>query len=179
MTPIAEKRIPLTLDKERVLIFNCNTMVAYEEATGKFFLDTIASLYDALKPLLDARLAVKAGKTDQPMVTGMEVVRRVPMTQLRALVWAACHEYKNDEPVWPLTITQVGRYIRLDNLVQVFQLFLLGHSKNSPTEKELGESQPSSASLAEPAAAPQTNGGERSIELPEDAFDSVNGKLDG
>ena len=55
MNPIAETRIPIMLDVGRMMVFNANTMCAYEEATGKFFLDTVASLYEAMKPALDKK----------------------------------------------------------------------------------------------------------------------------
>ena len=146
--------------------FSANSMVAYEEATGKFFLDTVASLYDVMRPLIEAQ---KAGLPAN--ANPLEIVRNVPMKDLRALIWASLHEYVNDEPVWPLTIHQVGRMLQLNDIPRVFTAFLKGQSKNSPTTEEMGESQTPPV-LPNPRVTSKEadGGGERSIELPADAF---------
>jgi hypothetical protein len=106
----------------------------------------------------------------------MEILKHVPMTDLTAMIWAGLHEYDaNDEPIWPLKLTQVRRLVNVATIPQLFLTFLRGQASNSPTNGELGESQ----ALSEPVktdngpATARTNGiggGERSIELPEDAF---------
>jgi hypothetical protein len=168
---IAETRVPITLDKEYVLYFNANTMCAFEEATGKNFLATVASLYDAYKPMLDA---TRNGNEPVAAIASMDIVRRVPMTELTALIWAGLHTYsENDEPHWPLTLAQVRRMITLATIPKLFLSFLRGQSANNPTAAEMGESPALSATPeTTPAAAPKTpeDGGERSIVLPEDAF---------
>jgi hypothetical protein len=171
---IAETRIPITLDKEYVLFFNANTMCAFEEATGKNFLATVAALYEAYKPLLDAQ---KAGATVTPAVAAGDVIRHVPIADLTALIWAGLHTYDaNDMPTWPLTLGHVRRLINMTTIPKLFLSFLKGQSANSPTEAEMGESPAQSETTAAPTppsstASPQAiNGGERSIALPEDAF---------
>lgn len=166
LNKISETRIPITLDKEYVLYFNANTMCAFEEATGKNFLSTVASLYEAYKPMLNNGKDAAAGSLD--------VIRKVPMSDLTALIWAGLHTYDNkDEPTWPMTLSQVRRLITVESIPRLFLSFLKGQTANSPTTAEMGESQ----ALSEPSnqatktAPPQpVNGGERSIELPVDAF---------
>jgi hypothetical protein len=96
------------------------------------------------------------------------------MVQLRALIWAALHEYDaNDDPVWPLTLNQVGRLLKITDLTRIFSLFLTGHAENSPTRDELGES-PAEAEKSGKNNSRAKNGagagGEPGIELPEAAF---------
>jgi hypothetical protein len=168
---ITETRIPITLDKEYVLYFNANTMCAFEEATGKNFLATVASLYEAYKPILPVK-----GGTDVT-ASSLELIRKVPMSELTALIWAGLHTYNDkDEPVWPLTLSQVRRLISVETIPKLFLTFLRGQTVNSPTTAEMGESQalsePSETKTKTPETAPKqaVNGGERSIELPVDAF---------
>lgn len=179
MANIAESRIPIMLDKQRIMIFNANTMSAYEEATGNFFLDTVARLYEALKPSFDkAREDAKKEGVELSEVISLkplEIARRIPMKELRALVWAAVHEYKEDDvPFWPLTINQIGRYISTSNVASIFLTFLKGQANNSPTEGEMGESPAPVVSgnidAKKPHLVPE-NGGAPSIVLPADAFD--------
>jgi hypothetical protein len=180
LNPIAERRVPITLGGvERVLVFNLNSFTAYEEATDKFFLDTVATLYDVVTAAREKAIAAKdLNANGDPRINPLEVIRHVSMKALRALLWASLHEYdKSGEPHWPLTISQVGRLLQPEDIVPVFTSFLKGQSLNSPTREEMGESAaqlPKAATApAEAAPAVQSNGtagGERSIELPVDAF---------
>jgi hypothetical protein len=181
------------------LRFNANTMVSYEAVTGKMFLDTVAILYDvidvakksvskaAVEPI---KIAIAEGNGDLTAdavaedsklaaVSAFDIIRKVPMQDLRALIWASLHEYgKNptdpDEPSWPMTIGKVGRMIQLQDIPRIFSAFLRGQIKNSPSKEELGESRaPSEAASSGDGRALRTaavGGGERSINLPEDAF---------
>jgi hypothetical protein len=172
LNDISETRIPITLDKEYVLYFNANTMCAFEEATGKNFLATVAALYDAYKPFLETR---KNGAGQPAALASLDVIRHVPMSELTALIWAGLHTYDDkDEPHWPLTLSQVRRLINVSTIPRLFLSFLRGQTANSPTTAEMGESQALSETPEKPTSAtapPQAvNGGERSIELPEDAF---------
>jgi hypothetical protein len=180
MSPIAEKRVPVTLGGvERVLVFNINTMCQYEEATDKFFLDTVATLYEVVTAAREKAVAANdLNAKGDPNINPLEVIRHVSMKALRALLWAALHEYDKDgEPHWPLTMAQVGRLLQPEDIVPVFTKFIQGQSRNSPTREEMGESvaQLPKAATAPAEAAPAassngTAGGERSIELPADAF---------
>jgi len=180
--PIMETVIPVKLADgvDRKMIFNCNTMVAYEETTGKFFLDTVADLYDVLRvtvvtreglpPSPDLKDAVAPAEARQ---SGMTIMRKVSMVDLRAMLWASLHEYNaNGEPHWPLTLQQVGRLLKFDMVPKVFLAFINGQLANSPTGAELGESPaPRLEVVGGSAAAPVPSnggakpGGELSTEL--------------
>jgi hypothetical protein len=175
---IAETRIPITLDKERVMYFNANSMTAFEDATGKFFLDVVASLYDVMRPMIEqVRKNQKLSKGDPGIVpiSSGEILRKVSMKDLTALLWASIHEYDSkDEPHWPLTLGQVRRYITPTSIPKIFHDFLAGQTSNSPTVAEMGESpaSPAPPPINGNTAALKTDpaGGERSTELPVDAF---------
>jgi hypothetical protein len=167
---IAETTVPIEIGgQKRLMYFNGNTMTAYEQATGKFFLDTLAKLYDVMRPILEAS---KNGNGKPSGVDGMEIMRHVSMTDLRALLWAALHEYgPNDEPRWPLTIGQVGRLITPSSVSGIFSAFLRGQAANSPTSEELGESVPPAPAKAA-VPSPGNGSGAFGTVLPEGAFDS-------
>ena len=179
MQPMAEMHVPITLADgvERTMRFNANSMIAYEEATGEFFLEAVASLYDVMQPVIAKhRKAKEAKASDAELATlSFDILRLVSIKKLRALLWSTLHEYdKQDEPHWPLTIGQVGRLLQPKDVNRVFTAFLQGQAGNSPTKEEMGES-PAPAptgSLKASAVEPTTDpdGGERSIELPADAF---------
>lgn len=199
MQPFMETRVPISLGGvKRTLVFNVNTMCAYEEATGKFFLDTVASLYDAMAPALTTAIKQAAASAEtgqdaasEPGLDGngasdsqpslgqrnaktspFDIVRKVPMRDLRALLWAALHEYdQNDEPTWPLTLNQVGRMLGMADILPIFTSFLKGQSVNQPSKEEMGESLPAAVDGgASPALKLTADGGDHSIELPASAF---------
>jgi len=161
----AEIRVPVMLDKERFLIFDANAMEAYEEATGKFFLDTVASLYEAMRPVVEMQ-------QKKLKVSNMQLTRHIPVKFLRALVWATCIEYdKDDTPSWPFTLNQMGRVLLPHMILPVFTAFLKGASANSPTTAELGESQAlPKANGTQEEQTEADGGGEPSIDVPASAF---------
>jgi len=173
---IAETRIPVTLGgRERVMVFNANAMVAYEQARGKFFMDTVTGLYDTIFP---AGHLDPDGKPIKVRIDGTDLIRKISMEDLRALLWSTLHDYdKNDDPIWPDTIGKIGRQLTFQNMVPIFIAFLTGVSNNAPTKDELGESTAEETSAepnAEKESAPQTtatNGGAAGIELPAGALD--------
>lgn len=189
MSPDTEVRVPITLSDgvQRWMVFNANTMVAYQTATGKFFLNTVADLYAIMQPFWESGLRAERNKAlakaGQPVpieatsrVSYMDVLRKVSIADLRALLWAALHEYNDkEEPVWSLTEFQVGRLLRPTDIPAVFSDFLKGQAANSPTKAELGESPaPPTKAAAESATKIQAEaGGEPGIDLPVDAFDSI------
>lgn len=172
MTNIAETVIPITLGgQKRAMVFNLNTMAAFEELRKKSFTDTVVKLYEELEPLLRD----KNSSTDAARV-GLRILSRIPMLDLRALLYAALHEYdEDDNPTWPLSVTQIGRMIGPSNILEVFGAFLRGHQENLPTKEEMGEAAgaPATSALADAPIAPtRANGGAASFELPEGVFDS-------
>jgi hypothetical protein len=139
-------------------------MVAYEQVTKKFFLHTVSDLLVAAYPE-----GVEKGIVKNPYA----ILSKVSMEDLRALLWSAMHDYDaSDNPVWPLTLNQVGRLLKLQDIVPAFNAFLKGQTENNPTKSEMGESQAEDTKTKPTDAPPSTQeiGGERGIELPEDAF---------
>ena len=71
LDPIAELTIPITLgNNEYRMRFSGNTMCAYEQETGKFFLSTVSDLFDAVFP-------EGVPKDGTSKVKPMEVMKRV------------------------------------------------------------------------------------------------------
>lgn len=176
MTPVAEVRLSILLDRERALIFNVNTMSAYEQATGNFYWDTMLKLFEfhernqaELKPDVNGRRSLA-----QQIRMGLEMLRHISTRDLASLLWAACHEYEGDVPKWPLTVAQVGRYLKPQDTPRILNLIIQGHSSNNPSRDELGEASgagpQSAAKPAEAARLAVVNGGEASIALPAGVF---------
>ena len=165
LDPIAEVRSTIRLGgKDRTLCFNCNTMVAFEQVTKKFFLSTVSDLLNAAYP---------KGLEKNIVQSPFEILSKVSMEDLRALLWAAMHDYdEDDNPVWPLKINQVGRLLTLSDIVPAFRIFLRGQTANNPTKSEMGESQAEEKTVnhTDTPLITQESGGERGIELPVDAF---------
>ncbi len=173
VTPlIAETRVLVRLGgQDRAMCFDANTFVAFEQSTGKFFMDVVSNLYEMMFP----KGHVDTSGAPVPVkVLGIDIVRKISMEDLRALLWSSFHDYDaNDNPVWPLTINQVGRLLNFQNVIPIFVKFLTGVSANSPTKEELGESSaPASATPPPEPSAPAAamTGGEAGIVLPADAL---------
>ncbi len=177
MIPMAEVRVPFTLDKPRVLIFNYNTIAKYEEISSKangrdmFYWDTMMNLFEVQGKV--AAAAVQQGKGQYAWV---EVMRSLPMRELRFMLYAALHEYgarPTDPPTWPVDITLLSRYINPARTVDVLKAIVEGHQANSPTKEELEASlgpPEKTAGEDRPERAPGESGGTASFELLEDAL---------
>jgi hypothetical protein len=171
---LAEMTIPLELGgKIYTMRFTGNSMVAFEQSTGKFYLDTVQNLYDVIFP--EGHLGAD-GKPAVVRIDGRLLVRKISMTDLRALLWATLHDYNaKDEPIWSLTEAQVGRLLNFRNIAGIFVKFLTGASANSPDAEELGKlpAEPKTAPVPAANEAPLTPaaGGGVGIVLPEGALD--------
>lgn len=173
---LVEMTIPVELGGETYTMrFNANTMAAYETATGEFFMDTVASLYEVVFPKghLDDE-----GKPVVVRIKGLDIVRKISMVKLRALLWSSIHDYNAaDEPAWPMTLPTVGRHLNFQNIPSIFIKFLTGVSSNSPSKDELGKSpaapqtQTATAEGESTDQNTQENGGEAGIKLPAGALD--------
>lgn len=113
----------------RKLFFDLNTFSAFEEVTGRFFLDFLSDLQEGV------RLSKESGDSTQ-------MLRRVSIKQVRAFLWAALHNYTPDgEPEWPLTIGQMSRLIDVNNIGALLPAILSGTTVNmpeTPTEEPEG-----------------------------------------
>lgn len=179
---LAEVRIPIVLDKPRTLIFNLNTMLAFEQISGRFYFDALLELLEiygqATQEARDLKIRLNpvwdgTDPNDPLKLNILKLLRRVSMGTLKFLVWAALHEYtKDDEPKWPLSVGAVGRMILPVRVPEILNLLVQGHTSNSPTSNELGEAD-SAAKAAGPAEVvpmPQSSGGEQSSELHAEDF---------
>ena len=169
----AELVVPVQLGtKEYKMRFSANTMCAFENATGKFYLDVVQKIYEIMFPKghEDAE-----GNIVPVRVSGADILRKVAMSDVRALLWASLHDYdKDDNPIWPLTINQVGRQLTFHNVIPIFIKYLTGASSNSPSKSELGESQAEAKNKTHENGFPPIipdSGGEHGIELPAGALD--------
>ncbi len=134
--------------KKYELVFDLNTFSAYEESTKKSFFDTLAEMVEQLQSLPKN----EQGQVDLSKVSGLALFRAVRITDLQALVWAACHTYDHrDNPVWPFTRNQMGRLIHFGNVMGVAMAFLSGNFANYPTAEERA-----AAEVGEAAGAAET-----------------------
>lgn len=136
------KPVSVTLDgKKYKMWFDLNTFDAFETASGgKFFLEFLASMQEALASIPPIRTD-KHGKSIPPKPEDMfGFLRKLSIKDLRAFVWAALHDYdRNGEPVWPLTIGQMGRLVTTDTIPEIISLVMKGTQDNSPSPDDLKE----------------------------------------
>jgi len=143
--PINEVRIPVVIDRDRTLLFNLNMMSKYEEITKNSYWTTITKMIqfyrDNLGTLkLDDEKALEKYIDANFMGLMAKLACVIPVRDQHALLYAACHEYDgNDEPSWPLTLGQLGRFIKPGVSLFLLSQIIAGHMGNSPTKKELGE----------------------------------------
>jgi hypothetical protein len=124
---MTSKTITINLNgKIEKLHFNLNAFAAFEKVTGRFFLDFLATMQEALQ-------SAKSTGDD------FSFLRKFSITDVRAFLWATLHTYDRDgEPQWPYTLAQVGRLIDLDNVSGVVNAIMTGQAENSPSREEVG-----------------------------------------
>lgn len=163
------KTLAVTIGGKRYhLYFDLNTFAAFEEATGKFFLDFLTSIQE---PLAEAQ------KQGDPML----LMRRISLKDVRALIWAACHTYdKRDEPQWPMTIGQLSKQIDVASMSTLLPKLISGVSDNSPDREETdGEGSRPPDPAEENEDSPRAGGGEGSGVSDESLLASLTLKSDG
>lgn len=180
MTPIAEARLSIHLDRERAMIFNFNTIRKYEES-GKPYWDTMINLFDTYENLQKEIEGLGTAPTARQIGRlNLSVLAHISMTDLQTLVWASVHEYggpKKKTAIWPLEMDEMGMYLHPSRSGELLRLVAKGYMQNAPSKEELGEVSGAGPQIvAPPAEAAQKaseSGGDPSIELPADAFASA------
>lgn len=154
------KPITITLGgKPLQLFFDLNTFVAFEEATGKFFLDFLASLQEAVVGVATSATSGKENGDAQAAVSSaFGILRKLSLKDIRAFLWAAHHTYdKSNEPTWPMTISQIGQLVDVNNIGVLLPQLLRANVPNlQPANPEAPE-RPTEGEEAQ--ALPQNNGG--------------------
>lgn len=120
------KGVQIILDRQRNMVFDANAYSAYEEATGKFFLDTLSQLQEMSGKFL-------ADQSDEQRAR--IVMRGLSVRDIRALVWAACLHEDPD-----LTLDEVGSYlVTIGHIMGAFTAVFRGVNANEPGPEELPE----------------------------------------
>jgi hypothetical protein len=164
------KPLSIVIGGQRCLLyFDLNTFAAFETATGKFFLDFLASMEDAVR----SAVAQNNGGSDQ--TAALQLMRRISIKDVRAFVWAALHTYDaNDEPHWPMTEGQLGRMIDVNNIAQLIPKLLSANADNGPEVEGESTSRPTV-----PETSVRSDGGGTSGPSDDDALASLTMRSDG
>jgi len=110
------------------LYFDLNTYVAFERVTEKHFLDFLAGLQETVQAAV-----VKPTEEGKPadVTDALQVLRGISITDIRAFLWAALHEYDSqDEPTWPLTLGKLGRLVDTQTLYDLLPKILNQNADN-------------------------------------------------
>lgn len=127
MNPTSKTTTITIAGKKYELYFDLNTFSAFEQVTGRFFTDFLMDIREAF---LESK-----EKKDQFIL-----FRRIPVKDVRALVWAALHTYNSDdEPQWPMTINKLGRVLDISQLQNLLPAIMEGNAENAPDVKEESE----------------------------------------
>jgi hypothetical protein len=136
------KPLSITLDgKKYKMHFDLNTFDKYEEISKKHFLEFLASMQEALASIPTSKIDPKTKKITPPKPEDMfGFLRKLSIKDLRAFVYAALHDYDRDgEPVWPLTIGQMGRLVTTETIPTIISLVMRGTQENNPGPDDLKE----------------------------------------
>ena len=172
---------PLTVslgNKRHTLHFDLNTFSAFEDVTGRFFLDFLGGIQEAMSKARNDALEA-AGKNLPP--DSMGALRMISLRDFRALIWAALHTYNvDDEPEWPYTLNQIGRMLDVEAMARLLPQVLTGGAQNLPDEADVKEE--SAARPIEPKAgesSPRENGGGTSGPSDAEILESLTHSSDG
>ena len=158
--------------KPRTLHFDFNTYAAFEEKTGKHFLEYISDLAAAL---------AKAQRDEGSYV---DVFRSVSISDMRALVWACMVEYDaQDNPTWPLSMATVGKHLTLPYMMSLLPRLMAAGSSSVPAPEEVRQAQGSeptedtdgeNPTVPAPESSTPADGGKTSGALEEEVLDWIN-----
>lgn len=152
------KPLSVSLDgKKYKLHFDLNTFEKYEEISSKHFLEFLASMQEALASIPKLKLD-KNGNPLPPKPEEMfGFLRKLSIKDLRAFVYAALHDYdRNGEPVWPLTIGQMGRLVTTETIPMIISLVMKGTQDNSPSPDDMKETEDGGKDNVRPIRAGET-----------------------
>jgi hypothetical protein len=168
------------------LYFDLNTFEAFERQTGVFFLDFLASLGESIQSLqAQVEGAADSSKDALRQVRVLDVMRRLSLTNIRALIWAALHTYdKSGEPVWPFTIGQMSRLIDVETMATLFPRLMTASMDNiRGSSTDGGDSSTNEEGAALRPTLPETStpldGGNESGPSDADVLGSLTLKSDG
>ena len=138
MNPTNKPQVITLGGKQYELFFTLNTFWKFEEITNVHFLEFLAKMQEALTSIP----IVKLDETGRPLPPKPEdmfgFLRKLSIRDLRAFVYAALHTYDRDgEPVWPLTIGQMGRLVTAETIPNIIALVMRGTQDNSPSSDDL------------------------------------------
>lgn len=130
---------------------NMNTFAAFDESTGKFFMDFIVSMQEAFSKAYALDPDTKQMVAKDPRL----VARTLQMADFRAFVWAGVHEYVVDRSngreiaTWPLSIYEVGKLLDLKEMLRLLPVVISANTDNLPQD---ADNQP--VSLQEESGSP-------------------------
>ena len=158
---------PLTVElggEQRTMYFDLNTFAAFEEVTrsalhpeGKRFFAFIADMERVFSKVTSKGSPIKELSLGEVLT----IVGEVSLTDIRALAWAAMHEYPDTKgpPEWPLTLHEVGRLIDAQNLGTLLPRLLSASSDNMPDAEEIRPSREETVVAPDPPSPPVDGGG--------------------
>jgi hypothetical protein len=150
--------------EKQELVFDLNTMAAFEEASGVFFLDFVYALHAHFteQQLTDKDAMAKLSK-EAVAERFMRVITKLSIKNVRALLWAALHTYDaHDNPVWPYTQSQIARKLGMQDLQAIILPLWMGanqalQAETADADAERPQQGPGQQVIAMPL--PQSNGG--------------------
>jgi hypothetical protein len=179
---------PLSIEmgnKKLTLIFDLNTFSAFEDITGKFFVDFLVDMQESVAKVQASalkRAAAKAEGLSAPPLSKEDAIR-ISAKDFQAFIWAANHTYnEKDESVWPLTMSQIGKLININTIPSLLPALLKSSTQNMPdaADKPKVNGDAAAVEAAHPTQASETepaSGGTESGSLEEEALNSLTPKL--
>lgn len=144
------KPVTVTLrDRQVVLHFNFNTYSAFEEKTGKFWMDWWADVIRrGQRAVLTSKAFEQLQNKELPAedverilrdneLTGMEAMKVITIREMTAIIWAAAHELRGpDKQVHYLfSFGEVGEMLGFDNFTELLVPIMQGVRENMPGAK--------------------------------------------
>lgn len=166
-----QRTVEIELNGKKVkLLFDLNTLAAFEEKSGKNFLKLLSELQRSFSE------ATENGKSDI-----LRAISGVSVKDIHTLIWAASHGYGlDDEPTWEYSLSQVGRMLTIDKLMDIFPKLMTGTSESLPEKEKEEDSEnpthPKVQEMLKPVSSQENNqedGGPSSGLSDEDALASL------
>ena len=138
------KSVELALGETKLtLFFTFNAFAAFQQRTGKFFLDWYFQVLRRTQRLMNSAVELRSDmKPEQVLkafsereVSPFELLGISPIEEMISLIWACAYRIQRGEVVRDYSPAEIGEMLDIENYAETIRVVLDAASRNLPKKK--------------------------------------------